>query len=97
MLIRILTAYANILKTKWNNMVKSRIKIEPKKTESGIITVETKIEKQIKHRAEEAGKDTYVVANELGETIRVYKKCEGCEDPKACAESYARKMGLKWQ
>jgi len=78
-------------------MVRSRLKIEPKETESGIVTVEAKIEKQIKHRAEEGGKDTYIVANELGEVVRIYKKSEGCDDPKSAAESFALKMGLKWQ
>jgi hypothetical protein len=77
-------------------MVKSRITTKTKETEGGIIAVTAEVEKQIEHGVKDGGKDTYVVVNELGEDVRVYKKEPGCDDPKAAAESYARKMGLKW-
>jgi len=41
--------------------------------------------------AKEDSKDVYRVVSETGETIRVYKTGE-CEDPKVCAESYAKKL-----
>lgn len=43
--------------------------------------------------AVKGGKDTYVVRDRhYFRDVRVYKKQKGCEDPKAAAESYARKL-----
>lgn len=41
----------------------------------------------------DGGTDIYIVRDrDYFTDIRVYKKAPGCEDPKAAAESYARKM-----
>lgn len=78
-------------------MTKKDAKKELKK--AGLVTDEKEavkpiIEKKLKKefRIKEVAKGEYGVLNGMGKVIRVYKKQDGCNDPKKSAESYAKKL-----
>lgn len=66
------------------------------KTDSGLYMVENKVTSKRPHFVKKIDSDSFAVVTELGETVRVYTKEKGCENPKAAAESFARKMSLRW-
>lgn len=72
--------------------IKMTQKVE--QTESGILAVKNEILKKEPFYVKEEGKNCLVV-NSNGEVQRVYRADE-CADPKACAESYAKKLSSQW-
>lgn len=83
--------------TDYNPMKKTRITQDVETTDSGIHVVKNKVEVQEPFFVKEVSKEEYEVRRGDGEIIRTYIKEEGCEDPKACAESYAQKLSRRWQ
>ena len=77
-------------------MANKKFKVEQRveETESGILAVKAEMLTKEPFYVKEEGKNCLVV-NSNGEVQRVYNYGE-CEDPKACAESYAKKLSSQW-
>ena len=66
------------------------------KTDSGLYKVEEKITSKRPHFVKKIDSESFAVVTELGETVRVYTKQKGCEDPEESAKMFAKKMSLRW-
>ncbi|MDQ5987379.1 MAG: hypothetical protein CSYNP_03119 [Syntrophus sp. SKADARSKE-3] len=66
-------------------------------TDSGLLIPKTEILSKRPHYVKDGGKGVFIVVDGNGAKVRVYKKIEGCKDPKAAAESYAEKLSKKYQ
>ena len=73
---------------------KLRVASKVEETESGILAVKTEVQTKEPFYVKEEGKNCLVV-NGNGEVQRVYNYGE-CADPKAAAESYAKKLSSQW-
>lgn len=73
---------------------KIRVASKVEETESGILAVKNEVQTKEPFYVKEEGQN-YAVVNGNGEVQRVYRAGQ-CEDPKAAAESYAKKLSSQW-
>ena len=78
-------------------MPRTRIKQSVDTTESGIHVIKNEMEIQEPYFVKEVSEEQYEVRNGEGEIFRTYIKQPGCDDPKEAAESFAKKMSIRWQ
>lgn len=78
---------------------KVRVGIGEQTTEAGIVLPKVEVQTKQPYYAKQHDSDSYAVVSESGEIARIYstKGDFPVDDPKGCAEEYAKNLSGKWR